>query len=252
MGWDQLTGLREIQTSMEDARAAWDWAVARGQVERLDQAAEGLGLFYDWLARHEEGEPAFQAAASALAEAQIGSAMASGEKLRVRAKALAWQSHFAYQLGHTENARGLLQESMDLLEGPDLVHRDARPEMAFILHEIGQTEEWSGDRMEARQPLAQSLALYRALDDRWGTANALNALGSVLESVADFGQAEQLLRESLAIRRALGDHKGTAESLGRLAFTVQDRGQLRVQKRITSGTCGIMQPSRKGLQAYDI
>jgi hypothetical protein len=29
-------------------------------------------------------------------------------------------------------------------------------------------------------------------------------------------------------------------------------GDPRVQKRITSGTCGIMQPSQKGLQAYDI
>ena len=46
----QQAALKEIEAEVEDARAAWDWAVEQEQLNRLDQAMEGLGLFYDWRA----------------------------------------------------------------------------------------------------------------------------------------------------------------------------------------------------------
>ena len=67
-------------------------------MERLNQMAEGLGLFYEWRVRYEEGEAAFRAAAG-LAGPATGRPEASAGSLLVRVKALAWQGHFCELLG---------------------------------------------------------------------------------------------------------------------------------------------------------
>jgi predicted ATPase len=54
----QQTALAEIGLDLENAHTAWSRAVERGQVERLDQAIEGLCLFYErrqWIASAEQG-----------------------------------------------------------------------------------------------------------------------------------------------------------------------------------------------------
>ncbi|MBC7249287.1 MAG: hypothetical protein H5T62_03305 [Anaerolineae bacterium] len=75
----------------------------------LDQALEGLCLFYSWSTRYQEGEVACQQAVEELVE------VASGDGLLVLAKILVWQSFFATKLGHTELARQLLRQSLALL-----------------------------------------------------------------------------------------------------------------------------------------
>ena len=64
---------------IENARAAWNRAVEWGQVERVDQALEGLAVFHHWRGRSHEGEAACRLAAEKLA------ATASGDGLRVLA-----------------------------------------------------------------------------------------------------------------------------------------------------------------------
>ena len=58
----------EMEADIENARAAWDWAVEQGHVERLDQAADVLASFCDLHSRYQEGEAAFRSAASMLAK----------------------------------------------------------------------------------------------------------------------------------------------------------------------------------------
>lgn len=56
----QLDALREIEADLDNARAAWDWAIERRRVEWLDQAVEGLCLIYNWRGRYQEGATACQ------------------------------------------------------------------------------------------------------------------------------------------------------------------------------------------------
>lgn len=122
-GSRQQAALAEIEADSENARAAWNWAVERGQVERLAQAIEGLCCFYDWRGRYQEGEVACRTAAGELATSELVSeklvetekqspggrpVLSSVEGLRVWARALAWQSVFSWRLGRTESARQLL------------------------------------------------------------------------------------------------------------------------------------------------
>ena len=59
----QEEALAELDVEIDNARVAWDWAVERGQVARLDEALEGVCRFYELRLRREEGEAACCAAA---------------------------------------------------------------------------------------------------------------------------------------------------------------------------------------------
>jgi len=195
-GFRQQAALAEMYAEIENARAAWSWAVERGQVERLDQAIDGLCRFYSRRRRYLEGKTACRIAAEKLA------ATASGDGLQVLAKILTWQSVFSE---HTE-ASQLLRQCLALLQRPELADQDTRQEKAFILQRMGDMAIGS-DREEAKQLYEQSLALYQALGDRWGTASALAASGWLACQLSAYREARQRGEESLALRRALGDQR---------------------------------------------
>jgi len=224
----QRAALAEIELETENARAAWNWAVERlrgadrreanerGPVEWLDRAMEGLCRSLQLCGHYRGGQAGCRDAAASLA------ALPTEQAQRVRAKALAWQGTFGCLLGRTEDARQLLQCSLDLLDS--LGSQDTRAERAFVLLQQGVLAEPT-DRERARQLLEQSLALYRALNDRSGSARALRLLGFVQRLLGDYDGAWQLCQESLSIRRALGDRDGVAECLSELgwAATLQAR-----------------------------
>jgi len=220
----QHTALVEMDAEIENARAAWNWAVERGQMERLDQAIEGLCRFYNRRLRGQEGESACRKATDKL------TVTTKGGELRVLVKILTWQSAFDVHLGHREFANQLLGQSLALLDGPELAGQDTRQERAFVLIEMGRAALYS-EGEKARRLLGQSLAFYQALGNRWGTANALNALGSLAWSLGDYDEAKQLCEESLVIRQSLGDQGGIADSFMALAWVAMSQGQLEEAER---------------------
>jgi DNA-binding SARP family transcriptional activator/predicted ATPase len=228
-GSRQQAALEEMEVEIENARAAWDWAVKRGQVERLEQAMDGLCRFYEWRGRFREGEEACQAAAARLqGELSTG---AAGDRMRVWAKALAWQSVFCRTSGRTQLARQLVQQALALLDNPALAGQNTRPERAFALQQMGHVTCGSSYQ-EARRVWEQSLALYQALGDHWGTANALECLGGVICALGAYGEGRQFCEQSLAMRRSLGDRAGMAGSLNVLGDLAGNEGQLEEAERL--------------------
>jgi serine/threonine protein kinase/predicted ATPase len=221
----QQAALAEIEDDAQNTRAAWEWAVERGQVEWLNQALEGLGMFHKLRMRYEEGEAAFRAAASRLG------AMKQGTARRVCVAALTWQALFNRQLGRAEVARQLLQRSLSVLAGPELAGLDVCVENANVLLEMGWIEYWSGNREQAKQLAMQSLSLCRTLDDRRATGNALSILGNVLQMMGEYEMARQSHQEALDIRRTLGDQRGIIESLAELGMAFANQGQFHEAER---------------------
>jgi tetratricopeptide (TPR) repeat protein len=206
--------LAEMDVEIENARAAWNWAAGRGQVERLAQAMDGLCDFYRHRGRYQEGEVACRMAAERLA------ATTSSAGLRVLAKALAWQASFNIDLDQRESAGHLLRRSLAVLERPELGGQDMRPEEAFVLQLMGNVVIYT-DPGEAQRPFEQSLVLYQALGDQWGAARVQMHSGIVAWALGASDEATRLFQESLSVRRALGDQNGMAESidwLGRIAI----------------------------------
>jgi predicted ATPase/DNA-binding SARP family transcriptional activator len=224
-GFRQQQALAEMDVEIENARVAWNWAVAQGQVERLDQTLDALGLFYTRRSRYEEGATLCHAAAESL------QTVTRDDTPRVRAKALAWQGAFERELGRIEIASHLLQHSLDLVEGLGLSGQDTRAERAAALLRLGEIA-YDSDRREAWGLFEQSLALYQGLGDRWRTAHVLRALGSAALNLGDYGRAKQSYEESLAIRRALGDQWGIANSLQGLSRVALSLGEIEQGERI--------------------
>jgi predicted ATPase/DNA-binding SARP family transcriptional activator len=218
-GSRQLAALADMDVDIDNARAAWDWAVAQGQVHVLDQALDGLAGYYEWRARFGEAETALQAAAERLQTGTLSDA------LRVRARVLAWQGLITWRSGRTDLANRLLEESLALLEDPRLADEDIRLERAFALYCRGYAVH-DVDREAARRLCEASAALYEALGDGHGLCRVSKILGEVISQLGDYRQGRRLIESGLTHARAVGDQRMVAECLQWLSFMATYRGQV--------------------------
>jgi predicted ATPase len=219
-GAGQQDALAELRAEIENVRAAWDWAVERGQFPLLDQALEGLCRFYEWRGRFQEGQMSCRAAAE-----KLTSFATSADELGILARTWIWCSFFDLELGKSESAGNLIRQSLDLLDRPEFADRDTRRERAVALCEMGRVAHNLGERGEARKHCEQSLALFRSVDLCWEAARVLERLGDITYSMSLYREAERCYEESLAIRQSLGDRRGMADSLFGLSITAAHTGQ---------------------------
>jgi tetratricopeptide (TPR) repeat protein len=242
----QQVALAEMDVEIANVRAAWDWIVDQGQATKMVQAVDGLCDFYKWYGRYEEGVLVCGTAVERLSEPGSPSGASPGEFHRALAKVLAWQGALGYLLGRNDQADELLRQSLTLLEKPSLAGQepasgsfeDVRPERAFAMWHLGQVM-FRVDRTRARPLYEQSLAMYRALDDRWGMANVLEDLGWMARYEGDYGRALQLGEEDLALRRALEDKRGVSRSLRQLSAIAYRQGRLEEAENLIRESCAI-------------
>jgi predicted ATPase/DNA-binding SARP family transcriptional activator len=230
----QQTALMEMDVEIENARAAWNWAAERGQVERVDQALTGLVRFHIWRGRNHEGEAACRLAAENL------TATTSSDGLRVLAKVLSVRCALNRRLGRIEFCRQLIRQSLTLLEQLESADQRVQLQKGYTLNEMADLAVDS-DPEKAKQLYGQSLALFQALGDRWGMAGVLGALGDVAWHLGAYDEAKQSHEESLKIRRALGDQRGVATSLMSLGIIASRQGQLEEAERLVRESVAIHQ-----------
>ena len=196
----QQAALEEMDVEIDNARAAWDWAVAQRDLTVIDRAIQGLGLYYQRRVRRQEGNTACQVAIDGL-EAYLASEPPDrNENMRVLSKVLNWHSRFL----PPEPARAAAQRSLALLEEPNLVGQDMRAEQAAALRQLGHLMMRS-DRAEAEQCYRQSLSLYEDLGVAWEQAQILGDLGWCAWHVSQFDKARVYQEESLTLAQSLGD-----------------------------------------------
>lgn len=208
----QQATLAEIEADIENARMAWNWALENGNLARMAQTLDGLCHFFDLRVRLQEGEALCSLAVAQLSAAARVTTTQSDRKSLLLVRLLAWQGLFSRASGNLEVASQLLRQGLNLVDGPALAGQDVRAERAFIFFQMAETVRDS-NRQSAQQFYQQSVALYRALGDRWTIATVLAALGSTLRKLGFRDEAKQILEESLALRQAIGDQIGSAESL---------------------------------------
>ncbi|MEZ4861155.1 MAG: BTAD domain-containing putative transcriptional regulator [Caldilineaceae bacterium] len=235
-GAHQQRALKEIEAEGENVRVAWRWAVAHGEIAHLDRAINCLGLFYEWRGRYHDGETACRGAAESL------DAPADGDALRIRAKILTWQARFSRLLGQSERAQRLVQQSLCLLNGPDLRDQNSQLERAATYLELGQQ---AVTKVEIQTWFKQSLALHRSLHNAWETAQVLSLLGaSVVDIMNTYEGNSQFLEESLDLCRTLGDQRGIAQVLATQGFTKVLQGQAAQGETLLKQSLAICQETR--------
>lgn len=218
-GRRQRWAIDQIGVDLDNVRVAWDWAVDKSMIDELARAVDSLGHFYQRRGDFTDGDRAFEAAASSLRQQHSIDGAAGDSVLRIKtlAKMLVWQGDFQTNLGRGEKAQRLFQESLDLLNAPELEAVDIRPERAFALCQIGILTRHS-DIVKAKELLLRSLSLCRETGEQWLEGKCLRPLGIIAQSVGDYKAAKRLAEESLAIWQALGNREGLAQAYWEQAF----------------------------------
>jgi predicted ATPase/DNA-binding SARP family transcriptional activator len=243
-GSQAQSALYEIDIESENVRAAWNWAAKGKRLELLDSAMEGLFTFYLWRQRYQEGETACRTAAK-----NLSTVNSDGGK-RLLANLNMWEGSFSWRLGHFKLANQRLRDSMEMLEKLEADGVDIRQSMASLLLQMAQIT-FDINHQEANRFSESSLALFRELEDSWGTANALSVIGWGAMSGGNFTKAKDLFQESLTIRHSLGDQRGIIDSLGGLTFTAFFGGQYLESEELLRQTISYLQNLGVRTDIYD-
>jgi tetratricopeptide (TPR) repeat protein len=211
----------EIETELENVRAAWSWAAIDRQVARLSAAAEGLGLLLSWQGRAESAESAFQAAIDAL------DPPSGDEECALLGTLLAWHALFASSHRHAADVAALIDQALAWLARVEQTSRSASAARAFVLYVRGQMALSALEMEVAQEALEESLQLFERIDDPWWSATVLQQLASAAWTRNDLGQTRGYFERSLAVRREIGDEVGAAGVLVNLgALAGFDKGQV--------------------------
>jgi tetratricopeptide (TPR) repeat protein len=205
----QQEALAEMDAEVANVLSAWDWAAARGPVERIRRAMEGLRLYYSWR-RLGKGTRSLYVAVVERFRHALPPPDREDHALAKRTLALALMWH-APALD-AERTRQLFQESLALLDDASRAGHDARAERALVLLNMGD-RTFPVDLKETRPLYERSVALCWSLGNDWDLAKAQTSLGACLSDLGHYGQAEQLYQDALATYRALGDRGGVAHAL---------------------------------------
>jgi tetratricopeptide (TPR) repeat protein len=192
--------------------------------------------------RQQEGAEAFAQAARALHDRVE-------EPNLVLAKVIARQGAYSRFIGRLDEAKALLEESLEMARA-----LDEKREIAFSLYNLGaadpanvgaeeywqeslslvqeighralqaETLNWlafasyhQGDSVAAVKLLEKSLDLRRTLEDQRGLAIGLTNLGVIYIHLGDYDSAGRLMQEALQTYRQLNDLHGMAAACNKLS-----------------------------------
>lgn len=258
-GRRQKQALLELETEIENVRAAWRWAIAHRCYAEIDRALDGLYLFYDMTGRILELDTALRDVLDMLETAP--------DQERLLGRALARLGGTCFYLSRFNEAKAVLERGLRLLETygdeQDLAaaysylgsvsrmvgdyeaaqqfHEQAlalseqcvdRWHVAYVLNNLGFLANASGDYETAWRRCEESLAIRRALDDSFGAAETLKVLGDIAYNLGDYEEAKRILQESVEIYRSVDYHWGTAFSLQALGDVVRELGEHREARTI--------------------
>jgi predicted ATPase/DNA-binding SARP family transcriptional activator len=208
-GAEAADAVTAVQAELDNARAAWAWAVAGRQAGLISVASDSLASFFQFAGLYTEGEATFGLAAAELAGGVAGELVA-----RLRLK----QALFAQKLGRYEEALATATQVLDMAgESADELRAEA-------LTRLGHLYERRGDYARAGDCLQQALGL---LKDRPGEAAAgevLHRLGSIYWRTSNYPRALEALKQALAADQQAGRARAVAQHLGDLGLVYKDMG----------------------------
>lgn len=228
--WHTAQQMETRATVLQEAgnvQLAWHWAMTQGQWQRMSEAMLSMSEFYEQQGRVPEAAQAYQQLITLL-EAQSSTLGPDG--LRLWAHALTLKA--GVDLNYT-NAIQDVQQSLAILEQPELVGHDIRREKAQALFVRGLRLWLFKDNLDEVQHLfAQSLALYQELNDAMGCAWVWLYASGVEWAFGNHEQALQQARSALAIFQTRGARIFQLRCLYRLASIYRNLGQLDEAERL--------------------
>lgn len=251
MGVRQVEVTQEIQSELENVRAAWKWAVQKGHVKEIKAAAFTLGNFYQYQSRYHEGLDVFELASARLEE------LAEAEEVQLALiDTLMVRSWFYLRFGRVADIEAVMEQSQAIhrrlgadpqpgyVTDPAIMlafaalvrgnYPDAARHARQALRTAERQPERRGNREFAHYLLAQAAlaegqyeraqhqaraahAIAVSMEDDWFRAYILNTLAELACVEEQHQVARQHYEASYAIREAFNDAEGMAVALSRLS-----------------------------------
>jgi predicted ATPase len=248
----QKQTIAEMSAEMENALAAWEWAVEQRHIASMNKSLRPLAGMAENLSQFREWAERFRAAAlrlGAASDEQTGLLIA---RLRL------FYGYLAGRMGDFDTMRATGEETLPLFRGAN-----SKPDVMLALQDLAIAAGSQGRYAEAQQYSGEILTLARELDDRpsyyfvlsglaWGQfemgrsqearqmfeqelsgVDALGVpiimalyrqeLGQVLHALNEDEAAKKRLEEALVISQDLGNRRMTAyifTSLGNVAHSL--------------------------------
>jgi tetratricopeptide (TPR) repeat protein len=123
------------------------------------------------------------------------------------------------QAGQSENARALLNSSLD-------AYRNLHDRLgeANVLHDLGMAEYFAGDFARATELLRQALEIFQDVDHPLGRAHAHSNLARAERRSGLDREAAEHLEEAQALYRQIGNNLGAATALTERGSILRSRG----------------------------
>jgi predicted ATPase/DNA-binding SARP family transcriptional activator/Flp pilus assembly protein TadD len=219
--------LDQIQGEMANVCAAWDWGVARDEIEALRQSAPILGHYYNRTGLFREGETAFRNAAEHLFGASPVPDSPAARHLLARLRLE--QARFLFGLGEYTHIPEHTQAAITLAAACQDRTIEAQAELfrGYVHHN-------QGELAPARACFERALSLSRTGSPDGGPpvlknlreveANSLNSLAMVSKRLGKYDEAERYLEQSLRAAREVDDLAGQCRALNGLGSLVSRRG----------------------------
>lgn len=222
--------IQHVAESIDDIRAAWNYASETANASGLLRAMDGVFHFYEARGWAREGVEVFARSRAAIAGAsqQHGAARV----IRLAAARLdARQGVFLHRLGDLERAESLLRRAVAAAR--ELAER---PELVFALHRLGAVQYSMGNYAEADRLHREVLALSEALNDRLAVGWSKTHLGNVAWARGEFDTATRLYTDALELLREESDRNGIWVTLNNLGVLAASRQQYdEAQRRFREG-----------------
>jgi tetratricopeptide (TPR) repeat protein len=220
---------QEILQEMDNVRAAWRWAVERGNVEIIGDCVRAIEEVTEPRGWYHEVNQMYGSAAAMirkqLREDSPTHGDAAGDDMRiVLAEILRSQAQQYLHLGLRQRFRELCEESLELLRdaGQSLRQKAAtgRAMAAF-----GWNLWTLGDSARGEQLMRTALSLYEEVHDLRGRASALMLLAEPPRHLGRYERAKSLYNQAISAAGEAGDLRLKAWCLGTLSEVLCDKGQ---------------------------
>jgi predicted ATPase len=190
-GRDQRKYLEAAAERHENVQSAFLWAVENAKWDWAAETLEAYALFFDRLAKFQEGHAFFGRLLKNMDEATDVPKKDASAAL-FRANLLSWRASLGVRMGLAEGSEADLEECLMIFKGKASDRRRAQ-----TLLVLGQVLEARGKKAESIDRLSHSLAQFEACKDLNGAAYARNRLGQGLLQWGQISPAATLIREAL-------------------------------------------------------
>ena len=222
----QSDTLIEIDTEIDNVRAAWSWAAAHGELDIIGEMLDGIMLFYDLWNRASEARTMVTDAIAAAEGIALGSSREQYDRKVLLGRMLGWRARIDMVLGRLDQAERELNEAQAIL-----ARHDVADLLQYGADTRGMLATARGRGAEARQLQQKALANARERGDHYGESLALSRLGGITYNAGNFREAKSWFSQSLSMRQRIGDHKGYGLDLINLGDVARLMGDLAEARR---------------------